>query len=325
MALIAFVILRVLAFDLSATGTHKDLSFTHKGDELKGTLILPSDSPSPPFVLLVHGDGPQDRWSNQGYIPLVNFLVSQGIAVFSWDKPGIGQSTGNWLSQTMADRAEEAALAMQALRQQPELSNSRGGYLGFSQAGWVVPEASQRVKTDFVVLMGAAINWKAQGLYYMKARLEHEGLVAADIATAIQQESKAFDAQYTQAATMQPCSSQCTRQDFERLNARSDAKPSIATMRSPVLLLMGADDRNVNPNTSVTVWREGLPKSVPQCIQQVPAATHGLLRSALFDYQLPSEWPLWKEGLFVLLGQYAYAPGALNTVAMWIKQQKCSG
>ncbi|ODC02919.1 hypothetical protein BFW38_04475 [Terasakiispira papahanaumokuakeensis] len=323
--LVSFVVIRFLEFDLSGTGTHKYLSFTHKGDELKGTLILPSNKPSPPFVLLVHGDGPQDRWSNEGYTPLVNFLVSQGIAVFSWDKPGIGQSTGNWLSQTMADRAEEAALAMQRLRQLPELKKSRGGYLGFSQAGWVVPEASQRAKTDFVVLIGAAINWKAQGLYYMKARLEHEGLAAADIATAIQQESEAFDAQYTQAATMQPCSSQCTRQDFERLNARSDAKQSITSMQSPVLLLMGGNDRNVDPDTTVSVWRQLLPQRVPRCIKKVPEATHGLLRSALFDYQLPSQWPLWKEGLFVFLGPYAYSPEALNTIAMWIKQRQCSG
>jgi alpha-beta hydrolase superfamily lysophospholipase len=26
-----------------------------------------------------------------GYLPLVNFLVEEGIAVFSWDKPGIGE------------------------------------------------------------------------------------------------------------------------------------------------------------------------------------------------------------------------------------------
>ncbi|MCS5992147.1 hypothetical protein LNP02_28885 [Klebsiella variicola subsp. variicola] len=89
-----------------------------------------------------HGDRPQDRWSEGGYILLVNFLISQGIAVFSGDKPGVGQSTGNWLAQTMSDRSEEAVIALQKLREQPELKNSRGGYLGFSQAGWVVPLAS---------------------------------------------------------------------------------------------------------------------------------------------------------------------------------------
>lgn len=78
-------------------------------------------SVKPVAIHLVHGDGPQDRWSEGGYIPLVKFLVSQGIAVFSWDKPGVGNSTGNWLAQTMSDRAEEAVLALKKLREQPEL------------------------------------------------------------------------------------------------------------------------------------------------------------------------------------------------------------
>jgi hypothetical protein len=102
---IIFLFSRLSDFELAGYGQLRTLSFTHHQDLLQGTLILPPDKVYPPFVLLIHGDGPQDRWSDGGYIPLVNFLVSQGIAVFSWDKPGVGESTGNWLAQTMSDRA----------------------------------------------------------------------------------------------------------------------------------------------------------------------------------------------------------------------------
>ena len=75
----------------------------------------------------------------------------------------------------MSDRSEEAVVALQKLREQPELKNSRGGYLGFSQAGWVVPLASQPTAADFTVLIGAAINWRNQGVYYTEQHLKDYG------------------------------------------------------------------------------------------------------------------------------------------------------
>lgn len=202
--LIIFLLTRLSDFDLSGYGKQHTVFFKHNNDVLVGTLILPPDKVSPPFVLLVHGDGPQDRWSEGGYIPLVKFLVSQGIAVFSWDKPGVGNSTGNWLAQTMSDRAEEAVLALKKLREQPELKKSRGGYLGFSQAGWVVPQASQQTATEFTVLIGAAINWRDQSIYYTGQRLKVEGRSLNDIQDAKKHEAVVFDRQFTEEAAVLP-------------------------------------------------------------------------------------------------------------------------
>lgn len=320
---IIFLFSQLSDFDLSGLGQQRIISFKHHQDVLEGTLILPPGKVSPPFVLLIHGDGPQDRWSEGGYIPLVSFLISQGIAVFSWDKPGVGESTGNWLAQTMSDRAEEAALALQNLREQPELKRSRGGYLGFSQAGWVVPQASQLTTTDFAVLIGAAINWRNQGIYYIGQRVKADGHSVPDILDAKKHEAEVFDRQFTEETATFPCNFQCTRQDFERRNSRADATKDISVMHTPVLILMGKDDRNVDPDETVAVWAKTLPAGTPRCIRQLPRATHGLLRSGWFDYQLASQWPLWKQGLFLLSGKYSYSPGAINTVTSWILNQRC--
>ncbi|WP_447877297.1 alpha/beta hydrolase family protein [Serratia fonticola] len=163
--LVVFSLIRLSEFELSDDAHQRTINFEHHQDILEGTLILPPGKISPPLVVLVHGDGAQDRWSEGGYIPLVKFLVAQGIAVYSWDKPGVGASSGNWLAQTLSDRADEAASALRKLKQEPEFKHSDIGFLGFSQAGWVVPKASQQVKTDFVILVGAAINWRAQGIF----------------------------------------------------------------------------------------------------------------------------------------------------------------
>ncbi|KAA9000464.1 lysophospholipase [Affinibrenneria salicis] len=319
----AFSFIRLSDFDLSGYGRQRIISFKHHQDVLQGTLILPPDRVYPPVVLIIHGDGAQDRWSGDGYIPLVKFLVEQGIAVFSWDKPGVGTSTGNWLAQTMPDRAEEAALALKKLKEQPELKRSRAGYLGFSQAGWVVPHAGQLATPDFVVLAGAAINWRNQGIYYTGQRLKSEGFTAVNIQNAQRIEAETFDRQFTEEAAARPCLSRCTRQDFERRNSRADATKNISEMHTPVLILMGENDRNVDPDETITVWARTLPVDTPRCIRLVANATHGLLRSKWFNYQLPSQLPLWKQGVFLLSGKYAYSPGALDAISLWILNQEC--
>lgn len=326
---VAFIIVGIILisrlsdFSLPPVEQQRTLHIQHHQDILEGTLVLPAGQASPPLVVLIHGDGPQDRWSEDSYLPLVNFLVSQGVAVFSWDKPGVGGSTGNWLAQTMSDRAEESARVLEKLREQPELKKSKGGFIGFSQAGWVVPQASQLTKTDFAVLIGPAINWRNQGIYFTAERLKFEGYTADDIAHAKKTEAEDFDRQFTEVSVMLPCHSQCTRQDFERRNSMSDATKHISAMQTPVLILMGKDDRNVSPDETITVWQKSLPVATPHCIRQLPDTTHGLLRSAWFNYQLSSQWPLWKQGLFLLSGKYSYSPGALNTVSEWIISQKC--
>ncbi|MGF6189376.1 alpha/beta hydrolase family protein [Serratia sp. 2723] len=321
--LVVFSFIRLSEFELADNGHQRIIRFEHHQSLLEGTLILPPGKISPPLVLLVHGDGAQDRWSAGGYIPLVNFLVSRGIAVYSWDKPGVGASSGNWLAQSMSDRAEEAASALRKLKQEPELNHSDIGFLGFSQAGWVVPNASQQVKTDFVILVGAAINWRTQGIYYMGQRLKSEGLSAENIVKAKQREATAFDWQFTEEAAASPCSSGCTRQDFERRNSHADARKDISAMQTPVMILMGEDDRNVDPHETISVWSEDLPAKTPRCIRLVADSTHGLLRSEWFDYQLSSQWPWWKQGGFLLAGQQAYSPGSLSAISSWVLNQQC--
>lgn len=316
---VVFVLQRLEEFTLPDGTQQRALSFSHGEDRLQGTLILPAGKTSPPVVLLVHGDAAQDRWSAGGYLPLVNDLVSRGIAVYSWDKPGVGESQGNWLAQTMADRAGEAAAAFSALKAQPELAHSRMGFLGFSQAGWVLPQASLQAKADFSVMVGAAINWRRQGLYFMRNRLAFEGHDPADITQRVAAEDAAYDRTFSAAAVAAPCESVCTRDDFERRNARSDALADIARMTTPVMLLMGDDDRNVDADESLRLWGSALPATTPRCLLRVPGATHGLLRSRWFDYPLTTQWPLWKQGAFLLAGRHAYAPGALTAMAQWIE------
>ena len=85
-ALTAFVLVRLDDHDLSGRDA-RPFAFAVGPDRSSGTMWRP-EGPPRATVVLVHGDGPQDRTSQGGYAPLVNALLDAGIGVASWDEPG---------------------------------------------------------------------------------------------------------------------------------------------------------------------------------------------------------------------------------------------
>lgn len=317
-------------FDVAGR-TQRELTFDSGGAGLSGTLLLPGNAGERPraVVLLVHGDGPQDRFSAGGYLPLVNALLDDGIAVFTWDKPGIGASTGDWLSQSMQDRADEARAALSAVADSLPQAGGRIGFLGFSQAGWVLPRlASTETDAGFFVLVGGAVNWQRQGDYFTARRLEAEGWtperIAGHLIDADRRETELFSGLAT--GTLAPGEA-ARRIDVtpERLafiarNRHEDASTDIARIDRPFMAIWGERDLNVNPRANAADYRRLHLPARPSIVTMLPGATHGLLRASLFNYQLPDQMPWHARAAFVVLGRNAYAPGAIASMSEWIRK-----
>lgn len=105
------------------------------------------------------------------------------------------------------------------------------------QASWVVPQASQMAPTDFSVLIGAAINWQNQDIYYTGQRIKYEGYSEVDVRNAKKREADDFDKQFTEKTVILPCNSLSTRKDFERRNSLVDSTKDISGVHTPVLIL----------------------------------------------------------------------------------------
>lgn len=310
-------------FDL-AEFDQTPLRFENDGHSLSGTLILPSDLNNPPVAVIVHGDGPQDRFSSDGYLPLFHVLLDAGIGVFSWDKPGVGESGGDWLAQSMEDRTDEAIAALEAVQARTGVSSGKIGYLGFSQAGWVIPSATTKAEPAFSVLIGPAVNWQAQGAYFTRQRLNAQGTpeaeIAASIAARMARDKVVFAPGYA------PTAEDLRGMTFERFafvarNHTADATQSISDMTGPVLAVWGADDLNVDATTDARIYQDNLPDPSAQRVLIVPNATHGLLRSPIFNYQLTDQWPAYVQAAFVMAGRHAFAPDALDQITEWITAQ----
>lgn len=279
-------------FDLSEY-PHTEVQFSTDQGLIAGTLILPGEADDPPVAIFVHGDGPQDRFSSDGYLVQMRLLLEAGIGVYSWDKPGVGQSEGNWLHQSMSDRAREADAALRVVQQIDHVDAAKVGFLGFSQAGWVVPEAAgPGSKAAFAILVGGAVNWEEQGAYYGRQRRAQE----------IPRASMTAD-----------------RSAFVERNRGADGRDALAKVSVPLLALFGSGDLNVDPVADSETYRQiVMPLRLENKVVVVPEATHGLLRAPLFNYQLVSQWPDWLLAMYVMTGRYAFAPGVWQQTADWI-------
>ncbi|QPH54694.1 alpha/beta hydrolase family protein [Pontivivens ytuae] len=292
--------------------------FSVAGDRLAGTLWLPEDVPLA-AVVLVHGDGPQDRTSAGGYASLINVLLDAGIAVASWDKPGVGESEGAWLDQSMANRAVETAAALAEL--QTRLGGVAIGALGFSQAGWVLPRLGAE-DADFLVLVGPAVSWQQQGDYYTLTRLALEGVDDGEIerlmAEAAIADERVFGAEVFEAAAVPDGMSEA-RWGFIRRNRAEDARGDLAGLDVPLLAIWGEEDLNVDAEHDAQVYRDLVGGRHPaNRVVVVPDATHGLLKAGPYNRQLVSEWSWDMELRFVLEGRHAFADGALEEITGWI-------
>ncbi|GAA4975538.1 alpha/beta hydrolase family protein [Actinoplanes utahensis] len=285
---------------------------------LDGVLTLPEHRSGPvPVVVFVHGDGPVDA-TNQGlYRPQFEALAEAGVASVSWSKPGVGGSDGDWLRQDQADRAREVAGAVAALRQWPEIDPERVGLWGASQGGWVVPAAAAAdPRIAFVVLVSPAVNWMRQGEFHLRASLADDGAdqTTRDAALAARDRVNAVLARggsYEEYLAAKPFGEPMNRDRwaFVGRNFRSDATAALrdlAHRQTPVLLLLGGDDRNVDAHETERVYREVLGR-VRVC--WFPDADHALVRSEVADYPVRA----WVTAVFS--PRRLMAPGYLRAMA----------
>lgn len=261
---------------------------------LAGVLTTPKDGNAHGLVVMVHGDGPVDATQGGLYAPWFDGAAASGYATLSWSKPGIGGSDGDWLSQSLADRAVEVERAIDWAKGRPDIPTSTLVLWGASQAGWVLPVVvADRTDIAGVVAVGTAVNWLRQGRFNLEAELDHDGAdpeeraraEASSTATVALLERGASYEEYLAAAPRtDPMSRE--RWGFVSRNFRADATADLrraAPRDIPWLLLAGEHDRNVDVVETATTYRDVLGDRVT--VTRVDAV-HSMARPAVDDSEL---------------------------------------
>lgn len=266
---------------------------TSKGT-LSGKMVLPKHSEAKVgLVIFIHGDGPANATYDGQYEPLWEELATQGYASLSWSKPGIDGSSGNWLSQSMEDRATEALEVMNWARSHPRVDSDRIGLWGSSQAGWVIPKINRQDQhIAFNILVAPAINWVEQGLYNTTARLQQTGESVKKIEQAQQQFlwsvsilDQGLSYEEYQNHSQADKSMTEDRWNFILRNYKSDATEDLRHFYSPVKLFLGGKDIHVDSVDTKKVYEAEVPAGLLSTTM-ISSTDHYMLKPVLVNSSL---------------------------------------
>jgi uncharacterized protein len=265
---------------IDATGhpSHRELTVEADGVRLAGSLWLPPDEPL--AVLLMHpGSGPSDRDNDVYFPPIREHLLSAGIGVNSFDKRGVGGSTGRWEDAGIVEQAADLAACLEALLADPAFDAPVGIY-GHSQGGWVVVEAAGgSAPAAFVVAnSGPGVTPVEQERFSHRTYLAAHGVTDDEMDDAFEPFDELVDALWKGTAY------EAVRKRFESEQLPTvygerklvlfpddeelwsfllrvfdyDPRHALERIRVPLLALFGAEDTIVPVDASVAVYEEAV-------------------------------------------------------------------
>jgi pimeloyl-ACP methyl ester carboxylesterase len=177
--------------------TKEQIRFRSGHFDVAGELRLPGGGGRHPVIIMVHGSGPATRYGMLSNASMLDVFQRNGYAVFAWDKPGSGQSTGELdPASTTPQRAAILADAVEMLADHPAIDPARIGLWGLSQAGWVMPLALELTDSvAFMIVMsgGAEDSFEQTAFLYSRQFLSAGGS-PEDVALAEQYGAQALKA-----------------------------------------------------------------------------------------------------------------------------------
>jgi pimeloyl-ACP methyl ester carboxylesterase len=317
------------------------LTFPHGPNRIVGDLSLPDALAPYPAVVFVHGSGPATR--HMDYLKTIgDEFLGRGFATFIWSKPGVDESTGHYLAQTMEMRAEEVAAAMAHLAERSDIDGDRIGLWGISQAGWVMPMVPAYRKVAFVIsVSGSAQTGQKQDLFGTANELKEIGFSDDELADALDHRLEFYDlihegltyeeflprqrewlAEMKSRPWYPALESHLDELIFQEFVMEADPEiyefvsmndqdgalvspPELKNLDMPVLAIYGSEDALVDANLGSNTYRE-----IPQLngnsdvtVIVFEDADHGIM-------QLDAE------------GYPDFAPGFLETMGEWLAEHR---
>src|ERR1700730_9676763 len=228
-----------------------DVSIPTAGATLAGAITEPLSAGTHPGIVIVHGSEPGER---HYYDIWVGIYTGLGLTVLTYDKRGIGSSTGRYPGEYATDAvlqvfADDAAAALRFLSSWPGVDPKRVGFHGGSQGGWTVPLAIQRHgRASFAILVSAPATTVGQTVLWK----DFSGGGSYSPTTSVGEMEAAVRADHS----------------------GYDPAPALAALRVPTLWLLGTNDRTVPTHICVEILA-GMKK--PNFTVVMLPTGHGLL------------------------------------------------
>jgi alpha-beta hydrolase superfamily lysophospholipase len=268
------------------------------GAKLAGAYWLPAH-PSRTAIVLAHGADSETRAMGA----LIPYLLDKGFIVVALDQRGAGESEGDWQRAGIDQIADDVARAAHIVR---SLTSAQSvGFYGFSQGGWVAPEAARIYGSPaFVVLKSADSETVAKNVVYevgtavarrfgrdagreagsaVEAALRAlESDQPADWAAAKSAIGRIEDAPWFGLTRLPKSDSLPLPEPQKRAYRKQlihDPSADLKALSCPVLVLLGSDDAEVNAAASASGYRRlfALSGNREAHVRVFPGAGHQLV------------------------------------------------
>lgn len=221
------------------------------GAMLAAEITEPMTAGPHPGIVVVHG---AERGERAIYDVWVAIYASLGLDVLTYDKRGIGQSTGMYpgefpTTSALTTYATDAEAAREFLGHWPGVDAKRVGFHGGSQGGWTVPLAmGQHTDAAFAVLVSAPAT-----------TVDQTDTWAAFSGNGAQMPSQSTDQMLAV---------------VREVHSGFDPVPSLQKISAPLLYVLGTNDRTVPTAVCLEILDALHRPNVT--VQQVPTG-HGML------------------------------------------------
>ena len=215
---------------LGPSATTEEGFFFSGPTRLSYALDIPeAGSPPYPMVVFGHDSGPNTKNEDKDWALR---LVENGVAVFRFDKRGVGDSGGVY-RRGFADfelLSGDLVAAVDFVFQDTRVDPSRIGLMGSSQAGWIIPMVATRsAHVAFTIILSGPAVTVAEHNFWDE--------IADDDNLTISQLSARLA-------------------EFQRPPGDFDPRPFIEEMTAPGLWLLGDQDRIIPARESAQIVRE---------------------------------------------------------------------
>ncbi len=226
---------------------------------LRGTLSVATDTAGP-AALLISGSGPIDRNSDTKRLPIgvmgriATEVTANGVSSLRYDKRGVGESDGEYLSTGFHDNIADARAALEVLLARPEVDPARVTVIGHSEGALIASAMADDDRLAGVALLAGAARSGRQVLTWQA------GQIAPTLPTPVRWLLKLLrqDLVRTQRKRLDRIAASTddvVRIQFVKLNARwfrefmaFEPAEALARTAVPVLALTGSKDLQVDPD-----------------------------------------------------------------------------
>jgi hypothetical protein len=264
------------------------------------------------------------------------WFAEQGITALTYDKRGVGESTGDFRSVSFTDLAEDGLAAIAFLQHHANVDAKRIGVWGLSQGGWLGPLAASRSKdVAFVIAVsGPGVSPGEQMIFYYANQLRRRNIPEQQIEEASELRRQVWHYLSTgegseragktlEQAQSRPWFAALKEQPdglfrrpasailhdnairsslWFRIEANYDPRIALRKLAVPALFLFGERDELVPVPKSVEIIRQTLTEIGDRdfTIKVFPGANHNI--------ELPSSDSV-----------HSFAPGYLETMRQWLQ------